>query len=146
MAEDTAVAADDFLECHYGHADPQVWNKMYRSPLVKEHPFALVSHEDSAWTPYILSYAETICYINEHLYEYDRSLKRFTLTAAIEASSMDKRYADRRDFVLFFLKNGNPEKKGMLKCLALEFAVYFMKESPDPRYRELYLEIERMQV
>ena len=103
----------------------------------------LVADEDYAWTPYVLSYAEKICYINEHLYEHDRCIRNFTAAHSALARSMEKQYTDLRDYIMFFLKNGNPKKKGLLKRLALGYALYFINGFLDPRFRELREEIEK---
>ena len=102
-----------------------------------------MTYEDSAWTPCILSYADRVCYINEHLYEYDRIIRDVTYVHTSYAKTMDKQYEDRRDYVMFFLKNGNPERKDVLKELALGYAAGFVYSFSYPEYKELQKEIEQ---
>ena len=144
MAEDTAVSIDEFFEYYMRSLSPVLWNKLYRAPLVKEHPCAVqVTYEDDAWTPYILSYADRVCYINEHLYEYDRSRG----STAIHVSwnkPIEEKFLDHRELVLFFLKNGNQKRKDLLKRLALVYVSAFPSSGSYLGYSELKKEIEQM--
>ena len=144
MAENTAVRSEDFFEYYIRYAYPVVWNKLYRASLVKEHLFAPVIYEDEAWTPYILSYAEKVCYINEHLYEFDRTIRNGTAGDYLLSRSVEQKFKDHRDIVMFFLKNGNQKKRELLKRLALMYASAYMGYFSYPQYRELKEEIEQM--
>ncbi len=144
IEEDTAVPMDDFFEHYIRYAYPVIWNKLYRKSLVKEHPIPAVTYEDSAWMPYILSYAENICYINEHLYEYDRTIRSVTYIHTSWSKSAEEQYADRRDYVMFFLNNGNPQKRNLLKKLALGYAVGFVNTFSYPQFKDLRKEIEQL--
>lgn len=67
--KDTVISVDEFLRHYMRNLSLVIWNKLYRTSLVKEHLFAIgVTFEDDAWTPYVLSYAKHICYVNVHLY------------------------------------------------------------------------------
>lgn len=141
VPEDTGVSMEQFWECYMVNGYPVVWNKLYRAALVKAHPFGRMKAEDSAWTPCILSYAERICYINEHLYEYNRMIpSRFAGVSRTE----EEQYIERRNIILFFLQNGNLQKKNLLKRLALAYVRYFLGTSSYHGYRELREEAERM--
>ncbi len=144
MAEDTAVSVDEFFEHYIKYAYPVVWNKLYRSALVKEYPIPKVTYEDSAWTPYILSYAENVCYLNEHLYEYDRIIRNVTYIHTSLAKTVEKQYEDRRDYVMFFLENGNPHRKDVLKRLALGYVTGFVRSFSYPGFKEMLEEIRQM--
>lgn len=145
MAEDTAVTVDEFFEYYMRNLSPVIWNKLYRASLVKEHPCAVnVTFEDDAWTPYVLSYAERICYINAHLYEYDRRIRNTTGIHASWSKPIEEKFLDHKAFVTFFLENGNPEKRGLLKRLALSYLAAFMGSYSYPKYGELKEEIEQM--
>ncbi|MCM1232517.1 MAG: glycosyltransferase [Butyrivibrio sp.] len=146
VAEDTAIAVDDFFEQYIRYAYPVVWNKLYKSSLVKEHMFAKVVYEDEAWTPYVLSYAEKICYINAHLYEFDRIIRSGTAGDHLLSRPIEEKYKDHRDIVMFFLNNGNQEKRSLLKRLALVYANSYVSYFSYPKYREMKEEIERMWV
>lgn len=144
LPENTAITVNEFFDLYIEYAYPVIWNKLYRSSLVKEHPFALVTYEDTAWTPYALSYAESICYVNAHLYEYDRTIRSSTAIHVSKARSDERQYTDRRDYIMFFLNNGNPQKKDLLKRLALGYVWGFLGIYSDPKYKELKEEIEQM--
>ena len=144
MTEDTAVSIEVFFEYYMRNLSPVLWNKLYRASLVKEHPCAVrVTFEDDAWTPYVLSYADRVCYINAHLYEYDRSRG----STAIHASwnrPVEEKFLDHRELVLFFLENGNQERKDLLKKLALVYVSAFPYSGSYVGYSELRKEIEQM--
>lgn len=141
LAEDTGVSVEQFWECYMAYGYPVVWNKLYRTELVKAHPFGRIKAEDSAWTPCILTYAERICYINEHLYEYNRMIpSRFGKVNQTE----EEHYIERRNIILFFLENGNPQKWNLLKRLASAYMRYFLGTSSYPGYKELWDEVDKM--
>ena len=144
MEEDTAVSIDEFLD-RYITLSPVIWNKLYRASLVKERPLAVnITFEDDAWTPYVLSYASRVCYINAHLYEYDRTIRNTTGIHASWRKPIEEKFLDHKQFMMFFLNNGNPEKKPLLKKLALTYATAFMNLHSYPKYEELKEEIKQM--
>ena len=93
--------------------------------------------------PCILSYADKICYLNEHLYEYDRIIRDATYMYAARARTVEKQYEDRRDYVMFFLKNGNPRRKDILKRLAKGYVIGFVNSFSYFKFQELKDEIEK---
>ncbi len=144
MEEDTAVSIDEFFE-RYMTLSPEIWNKLYRASLLKERPLAMnITYEDDAWTSYILSYAERICYMNAHLYEYDRTIRTTTGIHASWRKPIEEMFLDHKQFIMFFLKNGNLEKKPFLKQMALKYVAAFMNVFSYPKYGELKEEIEQM--
>ena len=145
MAEDTAVSIDEFFEYYMRNLSPVLWNKLYRASLVKEHPCAVkITFEDDAWTPYILSYADRVCYINAHLYEYDRSSRDSTAIHVSWNRPIEEKFCDHREFVLFFLNKGNEKRKDLLKRLALVYVSAFPGSGSYFGYGELRKEIEQM--
>ncbi len=144
VKEDTSIAIEDFFEQYIRYAYSVVWGKLYRKNLVKAHPIPSVTYEDSAWIPCILSFAEKICYINEHLYEYDRTIRNVTYVHASMGKSEEEQYADRRDYVMFFLENGNPQKKDLLKKLALGYTLGFVNKFSYPKFKDLREDIEKL--
>ncbi len=145
MTEDTAVSIEVFFEYYMRSLSPVLWNKLYRASLVKEHPCAVrVTFEDDAWTPYVLSYADRVCYINAHLYEYDRSSRGSTAIHASWNRPIEEKFLDHRELVLFFLENGNQERKDLLKKLALVYVSAFPYSGSYVGYSELRKEIEQM--
>ncbi len=146
MEEDTAVPIDEFFD-RYITLSPEIWNKLYRASLVKERPLPVnITFEDDAWTPYVLSYAERVCYINAHLYEYDRTIQNTTYTNVVWRKPIEEKFLDHKQFMMFFLKNGNPEKRHFLKRLALRYIAAFMNMYSYPKYEELKEEIGQMQI
>ncbi len=143
IAENTPISFDEFFWHYLRYAYPVVWGKLYRSILVKEHPIPKTTYEDSAWMPYILSYADQICYLNEHLYEYDRIIRNVTYVHTVRRKAMEEQYEDRRDYVLFFLKNGNPKRKDILKRLAMGYVTGFVSSFSYFKFQELKKEIEQ---
>lgn len=144
LKENAAIPVEDFFELYIQYAYPVIWNKLYRKTLVEEHPIPAVTYEDSAWTPYILSYADQICYVDEPLYGYDRMVRNVTYIHTSMGKTAEEQFKDRRDYVMFFLKNGNPQKWCLLKKLALGYAVGFVNAFSFPGFRELRKEIEDM--
>lgn len=142
VRENTAIPVDDFFEQYILYAYPVVWNKLYRRTLVEEHPIPAVKYEDSAWTPCILSYASKVCYIDEPMYEYDRTIRNVTYMHTTMGKTQEEQYKDRRDYVMFFLRNGNPQKKNLLKKLASGYAAAFVSTFSYPDFQELKREIE----
>ena len=111
---------------------------------MERHPIPALTYEDSAWTPYILSYASHVCYINEPLYGYDRTIRNVTYIHTSMGKTAEELFNDRREYVLFFLKNGNPQKRHLLKKLALGYAVGFVNAFSFPGFKELRKEIEQL--
>ena len=118
LKEDTAISVDAFFRmlnaAGWGYS-VVVWNKLYRSSLVKERLFPLILCDDSAWTPYILSYADRICYLNDYSYEYDRIIRHSTLVDEWRSESKEDRFMTYKNLTLFYLENGNPKRIGLLK-------------------------------
>lgn len=144
VEENIAIPVDDFFEHYIQYAYPVIWNKLYRRSLVERHPIPALTYEDSAWTPYILSYASHVCYINEPLYGYDRTIRNVTYIHTSMGKTAEELFNDRREYVLFFLKNGNPQKRHLLKKLALGYAVGFVNAFSFPGFKELRKEIEQL--
>lgn len=143
VVEDMAFPIDVFLEYYSRYSFPVVWNKLYRASLVKEHPFINVTYEDDAWTPCVLSYAERVCYINAHLYEYDRTIRNSTYLSGAWSKSNEEIFLDHRAILYSILEKGNPKKRTLLKRIVMTYVGDFKKFSY-PKYRELEKEIEKM--
>ncbi|MCM1025977.1 MAG: glycosyltransferase [Roseburia sp.] len=143
LEEDVPIPVETFFEHYVRYAYPVVWNKLYRKSLVAEHPMPKVTYEDSAWMPCILSYAESLCYINEHLYDYDRTLRNTTYVQSASSKSLEEQFKDSREYVMYFLENGNPQKRPLLKRLAWGYAIGFADVFPFPEARKLIEEIGR---
>lgn len=146
IKEDTAVPVEEFLQMYTtgGYAMPAVWNKLYRTTLVKERVFPLIRYEDEAWTPFILSYAENVCYLDACGYEYDRSNCGGSLVDRWAAKSKEEVFTDHKRSILFYLENGNPDKLERLKELAKSELASFARAMAYEEYDKLREEIEQM--
>ena len=126
LEEDRAFPSENFFGTHYYwtmiNSGVVVWNKLYRADLVKNHPFPTFVYDDEAWTPYIFSYADTICYLDEFLYEYDRTIRGGTLLHEWGRQQKDEKFIAYKKTILFFLEKGNAKKAELLKELAMEKA------------------------
>ena len=121
MEENKAISIDDFFRFYYisGNANGVVvWNKLYRASLVKEHLFPVLVYDDEAWTPYILSYADKICYLDDLSYEYDRMIRSNTLVNKWHHQHQHEKFMFLKKTIMFYLENGNPDKLELLKELA----------------------------
>lgn len=144
VKEDTAIAAQVFLRIYAsgGYAMPAVWNKIYRTLLIKEHLFPPAIYEDEAWTPYVLSYAKKLCYRNDFSYEYDRSTGTGSLINQWARKSKEEVFQNHKKSILFYLEHGNPERLGLLKELAKSELNSFAKALQYAGYQELLKQIE----
>lgn len=147
VKENVAVPTEEFLsdyymkECGFGVV---VWNKLYRASLVKTHLFPVMIHDDEAWTPYILSYAEKICYLNDFSYEYDRIIRTSTLVETWIHQSQEDRFAARKNPIMFYLKNSNPRMLPLLKKLAGQQLAELERVYGYEEYKKLRMQIEEM--
>lgn len=114
-----AINPEDYLRLLFTQTynNVAVWNKMYRTKLVQEHPMPLLSYEDVSWTPYILSWADSLCYVDKVCVEWDRKIRSFTLSNELSSRSVELKYQDRLKAVDFFYENGNPQHKEVLAYL-----------------------------
>ena len=123
LEEKKPVAMETFFfmhyirECGYGVV---VWNKLYRASLVKSRLFPVIPLEDEAWTPYILSYADVICYVAKDFYEYNRMTCENSLAEQLDSCSMEEKFSLYKNAVMFYLENGNPMRRKLLKELAMQ--------------------------
>lgn len=145
IKEDVAIASDIFYQTYiYGNdlVGVVVWNKLYRTSLVKGYIFPTIPYEDEAWMPYILSYANTICYLDDFSYDWSRSGQNISLSERLRSCSKQEIFERVKKAILFFMDNGNQKKIDFLKAAArrklfLLGEVYRYKE-----YGELRDEIE----
>ena len=144
IKEDTAITAEEFFKVYIsdGYALPAVWNKLYRTSLVKERLFPKLRFEDEAWTPYVLSYAEKVCYLNGNGYEYDRTICPDSLITKGFSRPKEERFLDHKNSILFYLKHGNPEMWGLLKELAMSELGLFSRTMGYDECKKLLKQIE----
>lgn len=143
MEENTAVDVDRFLDVHASnpYQFPVIWNKLYRAPLIKERPMPEIMFDDEAWLPYIFSFGKKMCYLNEGLYEYDRTIRGNTLVDDWNRKSGDEIFSSHKRAILFYLENGNPEKIEKLKGVARSELLFFTKLLRNPAYEKLWEEV-----
>ena len=137
--EDIPINIDKYLEIMYtpGYYNCAIWNKLYKASIVKEHPLGLLKYEDVSWTPCILSYAEKFCFLKTPFYEWDRKTRPQTFGDVLAKMPEDELFENRKQAMLFFLKNGNPEKIDFLKEIAKRRLKRYAKKSTNPAYYEL---------
>lgn len=136
IKEDVAITSDVFYHTYiYGNdlVGVVVWNKLYRTSLVKEHLFPTMPYEDEAWMPYILSYANTICYLDDFSYDWNRSGQNNSLSERLRGCSKQEIFERVKKAILFFMDNGNQKKIDFLKGTALR-KLYLLGELY--RYKE----------
>ena len=109
---------------------------------MKNYLFPVLLYDDEAWTPYILSYAENICYLNDCLYEYDRCIRNNTQIDEWINRPKDELFKIHKKTIMFYLKNGNHKRRGLLKQLAKR-QLYEMGDAYDyEEYKKLWEQIE----
>lgn len=129
---------DEYLRLFFtkGYSNVGVWNKLYKSELVKAHPFGILMYEDVSWTPFILSYAENFCYVNSICYEWDRKIRPATFSHVLSHRSAEEKFKERYEAVEFFYTKGNPKRKS---CLAYLYAKRMYNQGIKAKYSK-YLE------
>ncbi len=144
FAEDVPVDTDRYLDIMYtpGYYNCAIWNKLYKASIVKEHPLGKLKYEDVSWTPCIISYAENICFLKSPLYEWDRKTRPETFGDVLARQSDDDLFEHRKQAMLFFVRNGNPEKKDILRTIAIRRLKRYAKNSSNKNYEDLIEKIE----
>ena len=144
MEENVAVPIDEFFDKHFvkGHGYSFLCNKLYKASLVKTHLFPMLLAEDDAWNLYILSYADKVCYLNGHLYEWDRTIRKNTLSDKIIRRSKEELFKLYKEAIMFYMKNGNPGRRVALKKLAKTHLLLLEKYNAYDEYGKLWRQIE----
>lgn len=140
IKEDTGISADEFFRIFMQNSElgVAVWNKLYRASLIKKYEFPIMPYDDLAWTPYILLYAEKICYLNGRFYEWDRVIRNSTLLSEWDCYKKEEMFEFRKKAILFFMENGNSKKHGLLKALAKTYLLWWEKIYAYEEYRKLW--------
>lgn len=109
LEEDIAITSEEYFNkgCLLWVV---IWNKIYRTSLVKSHLIPALVADDNAWSPCILSYADKICYLNDFLYEWDRTIRDRTQVDDWTEKSEEDYFNDFVKTVIFYLENGNSKK------------------------------------
>lgn len=142
--ENIPLDIDKYLEIMYtpGYYNCAIWNKLYKASMVKEHPLGILKYEDVSWTPCILSYAKKFCFLKTPFYEWDRKTRPETFGDVLAKQSEEDLFEHRKQAMLFFIKNGNPEKKEFLKTIAKRRLTRYSKNSSTQCYQELIDKID----
>lgn len=144
--EDKAIDIDKYLEIMYtpGYYNCAIWNKLYKSEIVKAHPLGKgLRYEDVSWTPCILSYAKNFCFVNSPFYEWDRKTRPETFGDVLAKKPEHELYEHRKQAMMFFVMNGNPEKREYMKTIAKRRLNRYSKKGAIKNYLELADKIER---
>lgn len=141
---DTAYDIDNYLEIMYtpGFYNCAIWNKLYRASIVKAHPLGLLKYEDVSWTPCILSWVKTFCFIDKPFYEWDRKTRPETFGDVLAKMPEDFLFENRKQAMLFFINNGNPEKLHYMKTIAKRRLLRYSKSTESNFYMDLIKKIE----
>lgn len=120
IEEDRRIDVENFFHNYIWGSGMYVviWNKLYRSSLVKGRLIPNIRADDDAWTPYILSYADTVSYLNDYLYEWDRVIRESTQVDEWNKQLKEERFEMYKKTILFYLQKGNPKRVELLKELA----------------------------
>lgn len=138
-----AYNIEDYLRLIFsdGFNNIGVWNKLYRTDIVKAHPFGLLAYEDVSWTPYILSYAEKFCYIDDICYEWDRKIRTATFSNVLSNRTAEEKFKERFEALEFFYKGGNQKRK---ECLAYIMAKRLLGQGKSAKYSKYFEAISNM--
>lgn len=142
--EDVAHNIDKYLEIMYtpGYYNCAIWNKLYKASMVKAHPLGKLKYEDVSWTPCILSYAEKFCFLNTPFYEWDRKTRPETFGDVLARQPEHELFEHRKQAMLFFVQNGNPQKREFMKRIAKRRLERYAKNSDNSAYRDLMEKID----
>ncbi len=145
MEEDVAVPIEKYFNQHFEKRSMwtvNVWNKIYRSSLIKDRLFPTIIGDDEAWTPYIFSWAQNICWLNGHFYEHDRIIRSSTLFDEWMRQSYEEKFDMHMRASLFYLENGHPGKLKFLKELVRKELYEWGKIYARDRYEEVWREVD----
>ena len=143
--EDCAYDIDKYLDIMYtpGYYNCAIWNKLYNAQMVKAHPLCKgIRYEDVSWTPCILSYAKTFCFLKTPFYEWDRKSRPETFGDVLAKQPEEELFEHRKEAMEFFIKNGNPEKREYMKTIAKRRLSRYAKNSPNDSYQNLIGQID----
>ena len=142
--EDVPYDIDKYLEIMYtpGLYNCAIWNKLYKASMVKEHPLGILKYEDVSWTPCILSYAKSFCFLKTPFYEWDRKTRPETFGDILAKMPEDELFENRKQAMMFFIRKGNPQKLEYLKEIAKRRLARYAKNSSNPAYNELIGKID----
>jgi glycosyltransferase involved in cell wall biosynthesis len=137
--EDKAINIDEYFRILYtpGYYNCAIWNKLYKADMVKAHPLGILKYEDVSWTPCILSYAKTFCFIKTPFYECDRKTRPETFGDVLARMPENDLLEHRRQAMMFFVENGNPEKYDTLKTIAKRRLMRYSKNADHNGYEKL---------
>lgn len=137
--EDKAINIDKYFEILYtpGYYNCAIWNKLYNAQMVKSHPLGILKYEDVSWTPCILSYAKNFCFIKTPFYEWDRKTRPETFGDVLAKMPEDELLEHRRQAMMFFVENGNPQRKETLKTIAKRRLMRYNKNANHDGYLRL---------
>ncbi|MDF1489387.1 glycosyltransferase [Tessaracoccus caeni] len=101
-----------------------VVNKIYRAELVRRVPFQDTWFEDVAWSPVVMSYADSISYTPEIFYHY--ILRDGTITTSHD----NVRTLEEVSSLRFALANANPERIDQVAYMAAQRLLFDARVRP----------------
>lgn len=137
--QDKAIDIDEYFKILYtpGYYNCAIWNKLYKADMVKAHPLGILKYEDVSWTPCILSYAKTFCFLKTPFYEWDRKTRPETFGDVLAKMPDMELLEHRRQAMMFFVENGNPERLETLKTIAKRRLMRYSKNAAHDGYQKL---------
>lgn len=111
-----------------------IWNKIYKTSLVKEHPIPELKYEDSSWTPIIYSYAKNFCYTRMPLYCYERTINKEKPTLSNEFAKLPplERAVERSKAYETGLAQCNQEKRAfVLQIYVRIIVIHLLRNNPE---------------
>ena len=137
--ENKAIDMDNYFKIMYtpGYYNCAIWNKLYKADIVKAHPLGILKYEDVSWTPCILSWAKNFSFVRTPFYEWDRKTRPETFGDVLAKMPEDELLEHRKQAMMFFVKNGNPEKLETLKLIAKRRLLRYAKNSTNLGYQIL---------
>lgn len=141
--QDVPYNIDKYLDIMYtpGYYNCAIWNKLYKSSIVKSHPLGILKYEDVSWTPCILSYAKNFVFLKTPFYEWDRKTRPETFGDILAKMPEKDLFEHRKQAMLFFIQNGNSQKRQYLRTIAVRRLMRYAKNSTNKDYQALIEEI-----
>ncbi len=118
-----------------------IWYKLYDASVIKERYMPRIWHEDAAWTPYILSYMHTFCYVPFPGYIWWREIRKVTLGMLSYRKPQHEIFEDLKLVVMFYIKNGNSQKINQLKAIARKYLQRKSLDVKDEKIKNKYFEL-----
>jgi len=127
LEENRAYSTDRLMKFTYApkYMSVSMWNKIYRTSIVREHLVPKLKYEDAAWSPIIYSFSDTFCFADKPLYVYNRVVEDVKPTLSNEFAKMEETEMQRERTAAyrFMLENGNRSKREYLMLIGVRLVL-----------------------